>query len=145
MNTNKTILLVEDDEEDQFFFVEALSEIENASLFAIAQNGQDALGKLRGVYPLPDIIFMDIQMPVMGGIECLEQMGNNPRYHHIPVVILSSSAEDKEVAHTLGAKAFIKKPSDIRALKNKMEEIIKMDFIADNKIAEQTFRMSYTN
>eukprot|EP01035_Chromulina_nebulosa_P054372 gene54372-74484_t len=71
MMQSKSILLVEDDKDDQEFFIEAIKDIENVTLYFVANNGKEALDKLRNSKVLPDLIFTDINMPVMNGIECL--------------------------------------------------------------------------
>ena len=73
MNTSKTIFLVEDDKDDQTFFTECIEKIQNATLFGIAENGKEALDKLEKSLTLPDMIFMDINMPYINGLECLTE------------------------------------------------------------------------
>lgn len=139
MNSIKKILLVEDDLDDQAFFIEAISEIENASLIAIANNGKQALNRLENHLKRPDIIFMDINMPVMNGIDSLKKILENPETKDIPVVILSTATGQVELAQILGAKAFIKKPFDGDTLRSRLEEIISLDFDTDSAIASLTF------
>ena len=140
MKKLKSILLVEDDQDDQFFFTEALSKIENATLYAIANNGKEALDYLESSATLPDIIFMDINMQIMNGIECLTNIMKNPNIRNIPVIILSTSSSQKDLTYSLGAKAFIRKPCDEKCLYSKIEQMINLDFVHDNHIACQTFR-----
>ena len=143
MGSLKKILLVEDDQDDQFFFIEAINKIENAILYAIANNGKEALNKLENSDALPDIIFMDINMEIMNGIECLSAIVKNPLTNHIPVVILSTSCSQKELAHNIGAKAFLKKPSDEKILYSQIKQMINLDFILESHIANQTFQGIY--
>ena len=144
MKKLKSILLVEDDEDDQFFFIEAMSKIENATLYAIAKNGKEALDCLENSSTLPDIIFMDINMQIMNGIECLTLIMKNPLICTIPVVMLTTSSAQKELAHTLGAKAYIKKPWDGKLLYTQIEQMINLDFILDSDIAIRTFQIEYS-
>ncbi|MEP7168524.1 MAG: response regulator [Bacteroidota bacterium] len=137
MNSLKSIFLVEDDKDDQFFFTQALSKIANANLFAIANNGKEAIDKLESSTTLPDIIFMDINMPLMNGIECLAEITKTIKTQHIPVVMLTTDTGSMEVAHQMGAKAFIKKPSNGKILREKLEQMINLDFLADSQIANQ--------
>ena len=141
MKKLKSILLVEDDEDDQFFFIEAMSQIENATLYAVAKNGREALDCLENSTTLPDIIFMDINMQIMNGIECLTNIMKNPMICNIPVVMLTTSSAQKELVHTLGASAFIKKPWDGKLLYTQIEQMINLDFILDSHIAHQTFQV----
>src|ERR1043165_892304 len=110
MKKIKSILLVEDNQADRFFFISALKEIENAILFDVAKNGKEALERLENRTVLPDLIFMDINMPVMNGIECLAAIQKKPDTKDIPVVILTTATELIEVVRELGAKAFVEKP-----------------------------------
>ncbi len=143
MKKLKSILLVEDDEDDQFFFIEAMSKIENATLYAIAKNGKEALDCLENLSTLPDIIFMDINMQIMNGIECLTLIMKNPLICNIPVVMLTTSSGEKQLTHTLGASAYIKKPWDRESLYKQIEQMINLDFVLDSDIAMRTFKVEY--
>ena len=140
MNSSKNILLVEDDKDDQLFFSEAISEIKNVTLCHVANNGREALDKLENSAILPDIIFMDINMPLMNGIECLTEISKNSKTKNIPVVMLTTDTGKMKLIHELGAKAFIKKPSSGKILREKIEQMINLDFIGDSHIASQTFQ-----
>lgn len=139
MNTHKNIFLVDDDTDDQLFFIEALSGIENATLYDVANNGQEALYRLEHSLILPDLIFMDINMPVMNGIECLSAIIKNPQIRNIPVVILTTATGEIELVRKIGAKAFIKKPEDGKMLREQLEQMINLDFVTDINVANQTF------
>jgi CheY-like chemotaxis protein len=67
----KNRFLVEDDDDDQLLFTEAINEIDNSISLGFAANGVDALSKLCKMSILPDMIFMDINMPLMNGLDCL--------------------------------------------------------------------------
>lgn len=143
MRTAKNILLVEDDESDQIFFVRALRKIENVVLQDVASNGVEALEKLEKLQPLPDIIFLDVDMPGMNGVQCLAEIVKKPMLKDVAVVMLSNSIDNAEITRNLGAKAFIRKPSDPTLLQNKLEEIIHLDFSVNNDIADQTFQKAF--
>ena len=123
----KNIFLVEDDPDDRGFFIEALSNIQNAKLCGVARNGKEALNELIHSVVIPDTIFMDINMPLMNGIECLRALINIPRISHIPVVMLSTAVEQAEFCCRLGAKGYIKKPADITALQAELNQVIYSD------------------
>ncbi|HYV92628.1 MAG TPA: response regulator [Chitinophagales bacterium] len=139
MNTSKNVFLVDDDTDDQLFFIEALSEIKNTTLYGVANNGKEALDKLENYHELPDLIFMDINMPVMNGIECLAELKEKPWMSHIPVIILSSDIAHADDARKLGAKAFIKKPSDFTTLRANLAQMINLDFAVSYGTANQLF------
>jgi len=128
MRNTKNIFLVEDDKDDQYFFTEALHEIKHAKLFAIASNGQDALEKLKNSMMLPDVIFTDINMPLLSGIGFLQTLLKTSRLKNIPVVVLSTDEHQGALAKQLGAKAFIKKTYDGNLLRQEIHQVINQHF-----------------
>lgn len=124
-------------------FERAIRHIENATIYGIANNGQEALDKLSGATHLPDIIFTDINMPVMDGIKCLRHLANMPLTKNIPVIILSTDTAKSAVVQELGAKAFIKKPADIDLLREKIEHIINLDAWQPGSEFTQTGFLAY--
>ena len=135
-----SILLIEDDSDDQLFFIEAISSIENATLYAIAGHGKEALDLLEQSTVLPDFIFSDINMPFMDGIECLSELKMNPRIKNIPVIMLSTSVAQSTIACQLGAKAFVKKPNSINLLHDQIDKIINDDFIFASHMLTHSFQ-----
>ena len=140
MKRPKVILLVENDMEYQALFMEAIGEIENASLIGITNYGRQALNRLNNHLRLPDIIFMDIDMPVMNGLECLAEIIKTPELRHIPVVILSNDGHQADFLYRLGAKALIKKTGDSKTLRTQLEILINSGFVADWHMTGQTFQ-----
>ena len=140
MKRPKVILLVENDIEHQALFMEAIGEIENASLIGITNNGRQALNRLNNHLRLPDIIFMDIDMPVMDGLECLIEIIKKPGLRHIPVVILSTDTLRADVAYKLGAKACIKKTGDTKTLRNQLRYLINPGALVDRRVVIETFQ-----
>jgi len=124
MKKTKRILLIEDDEDDQGFFIEAISGIQNIMLYHIAKNGKEAIDKLKNSEVLPDIIFTDINMPLMNGIECFLEIVKNPRTKNIPVVFLSTDTGQKALVVKLGAKGFIQKPTDNQTLSRQLSQMV---------------------
>lgn len=122
MNLSQTILLVEDDKDDQEFFTNALSGIIDAPAVSLAYNGKEAIDILHKSLILPSMIFMDINMPIMEGIECLRYIMRDPLMNGIPVVVLSSESYYKEKALNLGAVGFIKKQISISDLRDDIEQ-----------------------
>jgi CheY-like chemotaxis protein len=126
---NRTFLLADDDPDDVAMFQEALSIIDPNINFYFAKDGKAALEKLKDKnLEEPDIIFLDINMPVMNGWECLAQIKLNDEYRYIPVVIYSTASHQKEIdkAFDLGALCFFTKPTDFKQL------IFNLRTIADN-------------
>ena len=129
MKKARKILLVDDDADDQVYFRDAINEL-NASLKCdIANNGREALDQIQQPPP-PDLIFLDLNMPVMNGYECLEFLKTEERYKNIPVVIFTTSRnkQDVEQARQLGAHLFFTKPTNFNTLCSKLNKILEMDF-----------------
>ncbi|HLP51982.1 MAG TPA: response regulator [Chitinophagales bacterium] len=135
----KNILLVEDDRHDQFFFIKALKNIENVVIQDIAEDGIAAIAKLESLPVLPDLIFMDINMPRMNGLECLEEISKHATYSQIPVVMLSTSTEELELTRSLGAKGFIKKSGNTDLLQQNLQGILDSAFADNNSTANNNF------
>jgi CheY-like chemotaxis protein len=132
-----SVMLVEDNKADQYLFTEALSNVKNTRLFGIAENGVEALMKIEQSIQLPNIIFSDITMPVMDGIELLEKLLNNNRTKNIPVIILSSATEQANFVCSKGARVFIKKPINAEILRVQIDVVVNSNFLA--------FSNSYNN
>ncbi|HMH20856.1 MAG TPA: response regulator [Puia sp.] len=129
MDPVKKILLVDDDADDQLYFRDALNEISPDSHCEIASNGKEALEQI-GIPPPPDLIFLDLNMPVMNGYECLVALKQQQRYKDIPVVIFTTSknALDVQRSKELGADLFLTKPADFGILCDKLLKILDLDF-----------------
>lgn len=125
------ILLADDDEDDCFFFKDALKEINSTVLLNIVTNGDDLWDYLHNHdNALPDVIFLDINMPGKTGTECLERIRNNKKYKDLRVVIYSTSGVDKDVDESFryGANMYIKKPTEFMKLKKMISDVIGMDW-----------------
>jgi len=118
MSAVKTCFLVEDDEEDQEIFLLALKHANESVKCIIAGNGLEAIEKLTNTDQVVDIIFLDLNMPLMNGKQFLRERKKYSSLEHIPVVIYSTSSElaDKEETLNLGARDFITKPTYIADL-----------------------------
>lgn len=108
------IILAEDDTEDQELFLDALEEAKVHSEVTTVENGQELLDTLRDEsQPNPDMIFIDINMPVKGGKEALEEIKKDDELREIPAVMLSTwdHPADIEDAFEKGADLYVQKPS----------------------------------
>jgi CheY-like chemotaxis protein len=124
------VLLAEDDEDDQFFFSDALAELPFPTELTIVSNGQDAVEKLTQADSKPDIIFLDLNMPKMNGKECLKQIRTNKLYKTIPCIILSTSSAHAEIEETYdaGANLYILKPNEGSNLLKMVNKALKLDW-----------------
>jgi CheY-like chemotaxis protein len=115
----RSILLIDDDEDDRALFKEAVSSLDHGLQCWTANDGQQALDVLAyELIVLPDLIFLDLNMPKMSGIEFLTAIKKNRQHKNIPVIIYSTSSnpEDLRKCQELGATDFITKPSDFKVL-----------------------------
>lgn len=112
------ILLADDDRDDTEMFQEALEIINDDLLCYTAVNGSELLSQLQGLEEIPDLIFLDMNMPVMSGLECLKVLKEDLRYTTIPVIMISTSSHRKEMDDSLklGALCYFVKPNDFRDL-----------------------------
>ena len=113
--TCKSIMLVEDDQVDTMTVRRALKELHVANPLEHVENGEEALNYLRNpANPRPCLILLDLNMPIMGGIEFLQIAKKDESLKGIPVVVLTTSEEqeDKVESFQLGVAGYMRKPVD---------------------------------
>jgi len=116
----KIFLLADDDADDTELFCEALEQIDPSIICYCAVDGKKLLEILQNTtLQKPQVILLDINMPGMNGWECLKKLKDNEAFRHIPVIIYSTSAHQKEAEHALdmGALCFFTKPTYFDQLK----------------------------
>ena len=129
----KIILLVEDNPSDVELTQRALARSRIANELVVAEDGQEALDTLfatgkhtgRDASNIPALVLLDLKLPGMDGLEVLRQIRADPRTSRIPVVILTTSQEEQDVAQSydLGANSFIRKPVDFTQFAQAMEHL----------------------
>lgn len=114
----RNILQIDDDCDDCELFMEALEEISSAQYTAI-YDPVEALRKLMEAEITPDVIFLDLNMPIMSGIEFLTEIKKQEKLKEIPIIIFSTSQLDHIIneAKDYGAQDFISKPNNFNDLK----------------------------
>ena len=123
----KKFLLTDDDRDDRELFSEALHSVDPSIICQGAEHGRNALRLLTSnVIEKPDLIFIDINMPVMNGWELLNTIKKDDYCHDIPVIIYTTSSEerDRQIAKDLGALCFVTKPDDFKRVKNILQVIV---------------------
>lgn len=120
----KVILLIDDDEDEHEIFMSALMNIDNALDFIGAKSCEEGLGILKELQP--DYIFVDVNMPRINGITCLQEIKKIARIKHVPVYMYSTgmNARDGETALQFGAVDYLIKPSSISTLSALLRKIL---------------------
>ena len=128
MTTN--LFLAEDDVEDIEFFTNIISDISPDIKISVANNGIQLMGFLENSKQLPDLIFLDLNMPLKNGIECLQEIKNTAIWKRIKTVILSTSCnpEQKKELYKLGADLCLQKPNSFSTFKDILFKCLQMDW-----------------
>ena len=123
------ILLVEDDPNDVRLTMHALSKHNLANEIVLARDGAEALEKIFGrdagggpTPNAPDIVLLDLKLPRVNGMEVLRRIKGDPRTRTIPVVVLTSSQEERDIvaSYQLGVNSYIVKPVDFESFAQSM-------------------------
>ena len=133
------ILLADDDEDDRIFFKEALHEVNPNATLNIVENGVELMHRL-SCRPLPDLLFLDLNMPLKNGYECLFEIHSNSRLRRLPVIILSTSSVAEHINDMLKDLAclYIKKPGTFDELKDHIQFALSLDFSRKNCVEEES-------
>lgn len=127
------ILLAVDDLTDRTEFRNAIESLNVDAYLKVYKNGQDLInGMLRksGIEK-PDIIFLDINMPIVSGFECLREIREIEEFLHVPIIVMYSnsiSPIDKRISFDLGADLFISKPDSLENVKKVIAKVLKINW-----------------
>jgi CheY-like chemotaxis protein len=128
----KRILLVEDNPHDVEMTLAALEENHLANEVVVVRDGEEALDYLyrRGIFKLrsaghPAVVLLDLKLPKVDGLEVLKQIKNDEELRAIPVVMLTSSREEKDLvqSYNLGVNAYVVKPVDFHEFVDSLKEL----------------------
>jgi CheY-like chemotaxis protein len=128
-----TILLAEDDEHDAFFVDRALKKAGLDHRLVRVTNGEECINYLTGEgeygnrakYPFPNLVLLDLKMPVISGLEVLSWLENHPQYKGVPIVVLSGSVlpRDRQDSLNRGALDYRTKPAEFNELVEVVQEL----------------------
>lgn len=121
-----TILLIDDDDDDQEIFLTAVKQISVNASYTALSSAREALHLLLAGDLYPEVIFLDLNMPLMSGQEFLYQIKQNQTLASIPIIVLSTSSDPSTKALTLdlGAYMFLTKPGDFNLLVDLLRPLI---------------------
>jgi len=120
------VLIVEDNPDDLELALHALGRGRVANRIAVARDGAEALTYLTATdRDLPRVVLLDVKLPLVDGIEVLRAVRSDPRTRTLPVVMMTSSAEDRDLAacYALGANSYIVKPVDIEQFFGAVQQV----------------------
>ena len=118
--SDPVILLIEDNPDDAELTMLAFEEGGIANRILVARDGEQALEWLFGTAPgasaelVPGVVLLDLKLPKVSGLDVLKRIRSEPKTSCLPVVVLTSSAEDEDImrSYSLGANAYVRKPVD---------------------------------
>ena len=140
---SKNVYLADDDEDDRSFFQDALNEVCRDTNLTIAKNGLELMDILdKPPVPMPDVIFLDLNMPAKNGFQCLEEIKKNEKLKKLPIVIFSTTLQEEAVdtVYKQGANFYICKPSNFGQLKRTLKKVLSIDWL---KEVEQTSKEQF--
>jgi CheY-like chemotaxis protein len=137
--TLKNILLADDDADDRLLFEEALKTVSPDSELTFAHNGLELMQVLERY--TPDIIFLDINMPLKNGIDCIKWIRDLKQFRNLSVVAYSSAFNSEEInkAYAFGVHLYFIKPTRLRFLVEDLEYLFELDWNDPNTITSDHF------
>jgi two-component system, response regulator len=114
MTERRALLLVEDNPDDEALTLRAFRKHNLGNEVMVARDGVEALEVLLGGGPLPQVVLLDLKLPRLDGLEVLRRLRSDERTRHLPVVVLTSSQEERDLveSYRLGANSYVRKPVD---------------------------------
>lgn len=127
-NTNVHILFSDDDPDDALLFTRAVDILDRPILLSFAEDGRQLL-KFLDKETLPDMVFLDLNMPFKSGLECLKTIRAEKKFDNLPVVIYTTSKnpEDINSCYKLGANLYVVKPYSFEDIIKSVKKILSLD------------------
>ncbi len=132
LNNYLYVLLADDDADDRMFFEDAVSDLQLPVDFRTVKDGAELIDYLYGFgIILPQILFLDLNMPFKNGFQCLDEIRSLKAFKDICIIIYSTTARpsDIQTSYTKGANLFIQKPNSFSELKMILHKIFTMDIL----------------
>lgn len=125
------VLLADDDDDDRLLFLDVLKELPRSISLAVAGDGEQLMKMLTETgSKLPDVLFLDLNMPLKNGFECLSEIRSNKKLLHLPVIIFSTSSQPSAIEQVYegGADLYIRKPNDFTQLRRVIEHVLAVNW-----------------
>jgi len=125
------ICLADDDEDDRLFFTDAFEELKINTKVSTFKDGVELMDYLNHEDSvLPNVLFLDLNMPKKNGVECLLEIKKNEKLNDIAIAIYSTSSSEEHIEETFinGANIYIKKPNDFDNLKKILSEVVTINW-----------------
>jgi CheY-like chemotaxis protein len=125
------ICLADDDQDDRLFFTDAFDELRIKTKVNTFNDGVELMNYLNDTDSvLPNVLFLDLNMPKKNGLECLLEIKKNENLNDIAIAIYSTSSSEEHIEETFinGANIYIKKPSDFETLKKILAEVVTINW-----------------
>ena len=125
------IILADDDEDDRLLFIDAFEELKINTKVNTFNDGVELMEYLNSPDAvLPNVLFLDLNMPKKNGIECLYEIKANERFREMAIAIFSTSSSEEHIEETFvqGANIYIKKPSDFATLKKVLSDVVTINW-----------------
>ena len=125
------ICLADDDQDDRLFFTDAFDELRIKTKVNTFNDGVELMNYLNDADSvLPNVLFLDLNMPKKNGLECLLEIKKNENLNDIAIAIYSTSSSEEHIEETFinGANIYIKKPSDFETLKKILAEVVTINW-----------------
>jgi len=121
----RSIILVEDNPDDEKLTIRALRRGNVANEILVAHNGEEALVMVLNANPLPSVVLLDLKLPKVDGLEVLRQIRANERTQFLPVVVLTSSSEERDIieSYNLRANSYVRKPVEIEKFTDAVRQL----------------------
>lgn len=142
-----SIVLADDDADDRLFFSEAFEELKIKTVVRMFNDGVFLMDYLTHEETiLPQVLFLDLNMPRKSGLECLKEIRANSKFNDMAIAIYSTSSSDDDVENTFihGANIYIKKPSDFNKLKKVLSDVVTINWqYYTNSLDKENFLLRF--
>lgn len=118
------LLFAEDDDEDWMLIEEALEDCPNEVKYSRVKNGEELVSRLKSGMNKPDMIILDLRMPVRDGFWALQQIRANPKLRHLPITVMTTSETEVDIvgSYAKGANAYLVKPPSFEDMHKLLHE-----------------------